>query len=91
MAKDVAVLVNNEDASLALPIFYLTKADEDAKRNPQALCLGAAIDRGIVGKPAPEISLNAYSFQRLKAHPILKELVRLRRIEFRAPGLLIGT
>ena len=91
MAKDVAVLVNNEDASLVLPIFYLTKADEEAQRNPQSVCLGAAIDRGIVGKPGPELSLNAYSFQRLKTHPVLKELVRLRRIEFRAPGLILGT
>lgn len=89
MAKDVAVVVNNQDASLVLPVFYLSKADEDAQKNPQKVVLGAAMDRGVVGVAQPEAPLNAYSFNRLKQHRVVRALVERRQIEFRAVGLVL--
>lgn len=89
VAKDVAVIVNNEDANLVLPVFYLSKSDEENKKNPQRVVLGAAIDRGVVNTAQPEHKLNAYAYARLKDHPIIRALVMNRRLEFRAPGLVL--
>lgn len=89
VAKDVAVIVNNEDANIVLPTFFLSKSDEEGNRNPQRVVLGAAMDRGVVHTAQPEYKLNAYSYARLKDHPIIRALVMSRRMEFRAPGLVL--
>lgn len=88
-AKPAAVIVNLQDGNIVMPTFYASKADEDGKKNPIKVALGAAMDRGVVGAAQPEHPINMYSFQRLKDHAIIKALVASRTIEFRAPNLVL--
>lgn len=90
MARDVAVIVNTTDGRMTLPRFYLSKSDEDAEKNPQVLTLGASADRGVVNTDQPELPLNAYSFGRLKDHPIVLALAKRGMLQFRAPNLAIA-
>lgn len=91
MSKPAAVIVNNTDANIVLPKFFLSKADQEAKdgkgQNAQKVTLGAAMDRGVVNMPQPEHSLTAYAFNMLKQDTIVQALVQRKQIEFRAPGL----
>tara|TARA_Y100001973_G_C5064860_1_gene264540 strand:+ start:377 stop:664 length:288 start_codon:yes stop_codon:yes gene_type:complete len=90
MARDVAVIVNTTDGRLTLPTFYLSKSDEESNKNPQIRTLGASADRGIINTEQPELPLNAYSFGRLKDHPIVLALAKRGILQFRAPNLAIA-
>lgn len=81
------VIVNNSQAAITLPRFFMSESDEKAKRRPQKITLGPASNRGIIGKHAPEMQVTTYAMRKIFNHSGLRRLKEAGDIRLSRAGL----